>query len=81
MPESRSFRSPRPGVSRRRSSSFAAARRCRGLKPREVALHDVDEEADGVSAAIGLLPNDVGELVVGCGAGLCRGRGRRRAAG
>ena len=33
MPESRSFRSPRPGVSRRRSSSFAAARRCRGLKP------------------------------------------------
>ena len=35
-----------------------------GLEVREVALHDVYEEADGGEAVVGLFPDEGGELLV-----------------
>ena len=46
-----------------------------GLEVVEVAVHDIDEEADDVSAAGGFLLDDVCEFVVsrGLAGGACRG--------
>ena len=56
---------------------MAAERRWWGLKSGIVALHDVDQEADGGAAVVGLFPDEGGQVLVEGGRVYRRERGGR----